>query len=448
MRLLFVHRHLGELGGAEANIHLTAEQLGRRGHMTGLLYGSATGKGEDQWRATFSECFRLPGYRNGTATQRALEYFTPDVLWVHNLSDLEVLEALLQSPKPVIRTVHDHALYCMRSYKYDYFTRQICLRPASTYCIFPCLASVSRNHRGGLPLKWVSYSAKRQEIRLNQHCRRLIVFSDYIRQELLRNGFDGPRIEVHAPLFREGGGGKLGVGSWEEDEARQSCSPLSPNSQPPSSTPLPSSNLIVWAGQIVRGKGLDLFLRALTHVKTNFECAILGDGSHRAYCEKLSKKLGLSGRVKFYGFVGPEQLQEFFCKASLFAFSSVWPEPFGMAGPEAMRHGLPVVAFDAGAVREWLTDGANGFLVPWGNTNLFGVRIEQLLQNRDLAQTMGRCARERVAREFNPDRAIERLDDLLFRVVQETQTAASSQQSENFLNYEQRTVRTIASAPL
>jgi len=89
----------------------------------------------------------------------------------------------------------------------------------------------------------------------------------------------------------------------------------------------------------------------------------------------------------------PAELKEFYLEASLFAFSSLWPEPFGLAGPEAMRYGLPVVAFDAGAVSEWLHDGENGWLVPWGDTTAFAQRIEQLLQNKDLARELGRRAR-------------------------------------------------------
>src|SRR5258706_2844453 len=52
MKLLFVHEHLGALGGAEANIFLTAKELQRRGHTVALLYGSGTGRNEDLWRQT------------------------------------------------------------------------------------------------------------------------------------------------------------------------------------------------------------------------------------------------------------------------------------------------------------------------------------------------------------------------------------------------------------
>src|SRR6185436_12837217 len=99
-------------------------------------------------------------------------------------------------------------------------------------------------------------------------------------------------------------------------------------------------------------------------------CLILGDGNHRAHCERLCRKLGLEDRVQFRGFILRHELKDFYLESSVFVVSSLWPEPFGLVGPEAMRYGLPVVAFDAGGIKEWLIDGQNGYLVPWKDTEL------------------------------------------------------------------------------
>src|SRR5688572_13539279 len=57
MRLLFVHERFGAMGGAEANVLVTATELKRRGHTVGLLHGPATGKEEALWRDTFAQRF-------------------------------------------------------------------------------------------------------------------------------------------------------------------------------------------------------------------------------------------------------------------------------------------------------------------------------------------------------------------------------------------------------
>jgi glycosyltransferase involved in cell wall biosynthesis len=148
----------------------------------------------------------------------------------------------------------------------------------------------------------------------------------------------------------------------------------------------------------------------LKKVRVPFECVILGEGSHRKYCERLSARLGLTGKVHFKGYVPPAQMRDYYLEASVFAVSSVWPEPFGLVGPEAMRFGLPVVAFDAGAIKEWLIDGENGFLVPWMDTEAYARRIETLLGEKPLARQMGARGRERVLREYNLSRQITNLE--------------------------------------
>src|SRR5207244_1249109 len=110
----------------------------------------------------------LVGKDDPATTRRAIQILEPDLIYVHKMDDLAVLETLLESRTPLARMVHDHDLYCMRSYKYNPLTRAVCHRAASTYCVFPCGATVARKRGGGFPLKWVSYRAKQAEIALNR----------------------------------------------------------------------------------------------------------------------------------------------------------------------------------------------------------------------------------------------------------------------------------------
>ena len=392
MKLLFVHQRFGAWGGAETNIQITAQELKRRGHELSLVYAEPTGRSEDAWHELFPQTYPLPANERKTALQRIFQKVQSDLIYFHSFSDLNVLSALLASPVPTVRMVHDHALYCLRGYKYHPLTRKICNRPASFRCVFPCLAPVTRNRGRGLPLKLASYSARLKEIELSRQCRRVVVYSEYSKAELVRNGFAPEQIHIHVPLR-----------TWAEG-------PVSSFSE---------RNLILFTGQVIRGKGVDILMRALAKVRVPFECEIFGDGHHRRSCEQLCAKLGLSGRVRFRGFVAPEEMEPSYLQASVLAVSSVWPEPFGLVGPEAMRYGLPVVAFDAGGIAEWLLDGENGFLVPWMGTDRFAARLEELLCNKDLARQMGLRGRERVHREYAATAQVARLETLFRDVLAE-----------------------------
>lgn len=391
MRLLFVHDRFGAMAGAEINLQLSATELKNRGHAVGLLHGPSTGKGESAWTDLFPEKFSLAEGKNSMATQNALAAFQPEAIYIHKMSDGGVLKALVNSGVPIARMVHDHDLYCLRSYKYFPLTRTICTRAAGWHCIFPCGATLARNRQGGLPVKWVSYLARKREIALNRNFARMVVATDYMRQELLRNGFDARRIEIHAPVPRA-----------EDTAAIASFS---------------KRNLIIYSGQVIRGKGVDVLLESLALVREPFECLIFGDGNHRWYCEELSRKLGLSQRVRFMGYVPPAELQNFYAEASVAVVSSVWPEPFGAVGLEAMRHGLPVVAFAAGGINEWLLDGQNGFLVPWMDRRKFAGRIDQLLADKSLGRELGTRGRQLLRDKFNFDQYISGLEEMFARIT-------------------------------
>lgn len=400
MRLLFVHDRIGALGGAEANVLLTAGELRRRGHSVGLAHGSGTDRGEAEWREVFTERYALDQPSGaGAAFRQAFVQFQPDVVFVHKFSDPGLLDALSNCGVPVVRMVHDHDLYCMRSYKYGYFSRRICHRAASAYCVFPCGASVARGTGTGFPLRWVSYRAKRREIDLNKNFHRLIVATGYMRDELLRNGFAAGQIEIHSPV---------------------------PRAAPPADAPSFSArNLIVYAGQIIRGKGVDVLLESLARVTLPFECVILGDGSQRAECERLSRRLGLAERVRFAGFVPQAQIAGYYRDASLAVMSSLWPEPFGATGLEAMRCGVPVVAFDAGGIREWLLDDVNGFLVPWMDRATFAQRVDTLLFDKTRARRFGENGRQLAEERFNFDAYIDGLENLFTRAAGPSAVASS-----------------------
>ena len=402
MRILFVHERFGALGGAEANAVITAEELQRKGHDIGMLHGPRTGKSEERWEKVFGWRRQLGNSSNRAFfVADALRAFEPDVIYVHKMAELDVIETLVRSGYPTVRMVHDHDIYCMRSYKYFYKSRQICTRSASLYCVLGCGAFLARNHGDGFPVKYVSYPDKKREIALNREFDRMVVVTDFMRAELLKNGFDANKIEIHPPVPRPG-----------DPNLRSSFS---------------DRNLIVYAGQIIRGKGVDVMLESLALVKFPFECIILGEGNHRTYCEELAGKLGIADRVTFKGFVPQEELKNYYRECSVIALSSVWPEPIATIGLEVMRYGLPVVAFDAGGIKDWLSNDVNGFLVPWMNRAAYARAIDRLLQDKELARAMGQQGLRIVSEKFDFDGYIEDLEDLFQRVISQRKRTSTVQ---------------------
>src|SRR5262249_13710211 len=162
-----------------ANVLLTATELKRRGHTVGLLHGTNPGRPDSAWEEAFDNRYPVVSALPTAILRFAVGDFHPDVIFLHNLADMEVLAGLVECGVPVVRMVHDHQLSCLRGYKYNPLNRHICTRAASPYCVFPCMATVARNSAGPLPIKLTSFRQKLREIALNRRFQRLIVATDY-----------------------------------------------------------------------------------------------------------------------------------------------------------------------------------------------------------------------------------------------------------------------------
>ena len=160
-------------------------------------------------------------------------------------------------------------------------------------------------------------------------CNAFAVISAYMRNNLLMNGFNVNSIYKLYPFKQL----KDSVFRQEHKDG------------PP---------VILYVGQLVRGKGVDLLLTALSKLDIDFKAYIVGGNNDESYLKEMSSELGLSNKVVFTGW--QNNPDEYFEKADVVAFPSRWQEPFGLVGIEAFAFRKPVVAFDVGGVSEWLTD--------------------------------------------------------------------------------------------
>jgi glycosyltransferase involved in cell wall biosynthesis len=108
----------------------------------------------------------------------------------------------------------------------------------------------------------------------------------------------------------------------------------------------------------------------------------------------------LGDRVRFEGPTDYRGVAAAMREAAVFAFPSLWHEPFGMPVVEAMAAGLPVVATRAGAFPETVEDGRSGLLVERGDVDGLAGALARLLARPDLRRRMAAAGRERAFRLF------------------------------------------------
>ncbi len=84
-------------------------------------------------------------------------------------------------------------------------------------------------------------------------------------------------------------------------------------------------------------------------------------------------------------------------------------DSFGIVYLEAWLAGLPVVGADSGGVAEVIDDGADGFLVKFGDVDALAHRIGQLLGDQALAQQMAVAGRRKAFKSYSWDRVYARV---------------------------------------
>lgn len=122
--------------------------------------------------------------------------------------------------------------------------------------------------------------------------------------------------------------------------------------------------LITYIGRLDAEKHLSVLLGAFARVKTTNATAcllIVGDGTDAEHLHELAYEYGVHDSVIFTGRVSDEDLVQLHKVGTVFAMPSP-AELQSIATLEAMASGQPVVAVDAGALRELCQNERNGFL--------------------------------------------------------------------------------------
>ncbi|RME83783.1 MAG: glycosyltransferase [Caldilineae bacterium] len=191
-------------------------------------------------------------------------------------------------------------------------------------------------------------------------------------------------------------------------------SPFSGPRRPPLSDP--ERVQLLYLGRLVPEKNLHFLLRAFALAaaeEPRLHLRIVGEGSEREALQAEIGRMDLSARVELAGPVpfcdAPGEL----LRADVFLYPAQ-TESMSMAVLEAMAAGLPVVAVDCAALREYLDHRVEGVLVP-EEEEAFAAALLELARMPELARRLGEAGRTR-ARSYS----LSSLTPRLIAIYQET----------------------------
>jgi phosphatidylinositol alpha-1,6-mannosyltransferase len=184
---------------------------------------------------------------------------------------------------------------------------------------------------------------------------------------------------------------------------------------------LPTGGLLLLSvGRLVRRKGFDLAIRAVSLLRSSFpnlRYLLVGEGPDRPYLETIIRDLGLGDIVELTGKVSDNDLPKYYSACDVFVHPNrivgVDVEGFGIVFLEAASAGRPAIGGRNGGVPEAVEDGESGLLVGGEDVEELAGALKPLLDSSDRRRRMGGLARRRALERFSWQAAAARLIDVL-----------------------------------
>ncbi len=234
----------------------------------------------------------------------------------------------------------------------------------------PLVATIHATERGrhgghvppGMPAAinaiewWLTYQA-----------REVIACSKFMVREVV-NGFELPLEKVH--LVPNGVDPKL----WKLD---------------PAGAPAREQLVVAW-GRVQYEKGFQVLVRAMSDLRSRVpgaRCIIAGRGSYLSELQSQIDMEGVTDIVQLAGFVPDDELRRTLQRAGCVIIPSLY-EPFGIVALEGMAAGAPTIVARTGGLAEIVEGTEAGLLFEPGNHHELADRIERVLVDAELADTM------------------------------------------------------------
>ncbi len=386
---------LTTVGGVETYLAGTLAELARRGHRNVVL---ADGPGLPGFMPDGTVVHRLAGLeRNGAsqgrsltdAARAAIAASPSDVAFLHGWMNPELASYIVRT-LPSVFLVHNYGVFCPSGSLLYQRTDTVCqLKGVPNWRCFANAYLEQCNTRRPGPLI-TSFQRARSQKRLLGLVDGIVVHSDYVRRRLMENGVAPEAISIlPSPAPRD---------AFQDD-----VSPREP--------------IVLFVGRITPHKGLSYLLRAMAILRQPARLIVAGDGYDMTNMRRLTAALGIEDRTEYVGVVGRADVDALYRRASALVVPSVWPEPWGLIGPEAMASGLPVVAFRSGGIPEWLVDGLTGFLVEPRDILGLASRIDQLIGDRELVRRLGSAGRAAAQARFTVQVHADALVDVFRQAI-------------------------------
>lgn len=180
---------------------------------------------------------------------------------------------------------------------------------------------------------------------------------------------------------------------------------------------------IAYCGYMIGDKdGVDILIDSFNIIANkynNLNLLLIGGGPPadlKRLTEKV-KNLNLEDRIYFTGEISQEQVPEYLINAEILVLAR--PDNLQAKGGfptklgEYLATGNPVVVTEVGELNHYLEDNKNVFFARPSDTKSFAKRLEYVISNKAVAQTVGKNGQKIASKYFNYEKAADYLIDFI-----------------------------------
>ncbi len=154
-------------------------------------------------------------------------------------------------------------------------------------------------------------------------------------------------------------------------------------------------------------------IRQVTDVHPDLVCLIIGGGSEEENLKRQADSLGITDKVRFTGFV--PDVAPYYNIMDLNLNCSIGTETSSLALSEGMSLHVPAVVSDFGGNPYMVTNGVNGFVVPWKDPRAMTDAILRILRDPDLHAKLKEGAYSEYKAKFTAAAMTKQLENLYLK---------------------------------
>ncbi|HEU4804910.1 MAG TPA: glycosyltransferase family 4 protein [Nitrobacter sp.] len=313
----------------------------------------------------------------------------PDIVHAHNWIYASFLPVKPLSGARLVVTLHDYGLVCAKK-NLMHLGEHLCSGPTLTKCL-----SCAARHYGTVKATVTTLGNMGSSFAARHMVDRFIPVSHAVARNTGLAGSDTP-YEV--------------IPNFVPDDVGL------PGPEDPRLDQLPADGFILFVGDMMRLKGIDVLLKAYAGLQRAPPLILIGRRAPDTPAE-------FPPNVHALG-TWPHSAIMHAWRRSLFGvLPSVGPEACATVIMEAMACGKAIVATDTGGMPDLVDAGETGFLVPTGDAHALREAMQRLLDDRALLARLGATSLARVDR-LKANAVVTRIEQVYREVLRPANSRA------------------------